>query len=76
MATKTPDPTEIDRLAEALARLVVDYEEAAYLADPDWDPEELARFAPYAALLALTGVDESDDYIEREQNRRGRKTRP
>lgn len=67
MTTFNPDLTEVDRLAESLAKMVVDYMEAATLADPDWDAEELARFAPYKALLALVGVDDSDDYIEREQ---------
>lgn len=76
MTTKTPDPTEIDRIAESLAKMAVDFEEAAWLQDPCWDPEELAQFAPYQALVALVGEDESDDYIEREQNQRGRQTRP
>lgn len=71
-----PDPTEIDRIAESLAAMVVDRMEAETLADEDWDPHLLIQFAPYNALLALVGVDESDDYIEREQNRRGTQTRP
>ncbi len=68
--TTEPNTSKLDNAAADLAILVVDHMEAATMADPDWDAEELNRFAPYAALVELVGYEEADTYIEREQDNR------